>query len=128
MISCFQLCYQLCNLKALHRGTVIQFIREICQAKMILEAEENNTELLPEFLYGFMLRRYGLVKLAEMHTVEFLASCSKYKFESSRVLMFCRFLALKGSDALSAAAFEFTLRVNRMVNRQPQAGRGGPFH
>ena len=73
---------------------------------------------LPEFLYGFMLRKYGLVKvfniriqcclccsvlsktqpllqLAEQHIIEFLASCHKYNGESAKITLFSRFVSLK---------------------------------
>ena len=102
------------------RGMVIQMIKDITQAKLVLEDKEGNRELLPEFVYGYMLRKFGLVKMAETKTVEFLASCLKYKLEAPRIMMFCRFLGLKSSDPLSAAAFEFVLTTTRTVNSMPQ--------
>ena len=102
------------------RGTVIQMIKEITQAKLVLEDKEGNRELLPEFVYGYMIRKFGLVKMAETKIVEFLASCLKYKLDSPRIMMFCRFLALKSSDPLSAAAFEFVLTTTRTINSMPQ--------
>jgi len=40
------------GLGAMTKGNVIQMIREIGQTKMILESAGENTEMLPEFLYG----------------------------------------------------------------------------
>jgi len=98
------------------RGAVLQIIKDITAAKIVLEDGEGNAELLPAFVYSFMLRKYGLIKMVERHIVEFLAACVKYKLTAPRIMMFCRFLSLKGSDPLSAAAFEFVLTVVRTVN------------
>ena len=102
------------------KGQVIQIVKDVTQAKLVLEDKEGNRELLPDFVYGFMLRKYGLVKLAETKTIEFLASCLKHKLETPRIMMFCRFLALRGSDPLSAAAFEFLLTTIRTIDNMPQ--------
>ena len=107
------------DMQFMKRGAVIQLIKDITETKLILEREEDNRELLPEFIYGFMLRKYGLVKMAEKYMVEFMASCLKYKLDSPRIMMFCRFLSLKGSDPLSAAAFEFVLHLYRVVAYTP---------
>ena len=39
------------------RGAVLQIIKDITAAKIVLEDGEGNAELLPAFVYSFMLRK-----------------------------------------------------------------------
>ena len=111
------------ELGVMTKGYVIQMIREIGQTKMILEAAGENTEMLPEFLYGFMLRKYGLVKLAENHIVEFLASCSKHKFESPRILMFCRFLVRPAAGQIMPAMTKCAKPLTHLVRLSAKSSK-----
>ncbi|KDO21045.1 hypothetical protein SPRG_22336 [Saprolegnia parasitica CBS 223.65] len=68
---------------------------------------EEYTRPLPEFIYQFFLRKYGLRKVAEAHVVDLMASLKKFWRHDPEVHLFARFCSLKNTLPLSIDAFDY---------------------
>ena len=75
-------------LRVLNR-TILQMLED-----MVHFYEGTTRPPLHEFLYEFMLRKYGLVGLAEKYLVDFLASLQKHNKQSKQVESFAKFCGL----------------------------------
>ena len=75
-------------LRVLNR-TILQMLED-----MVHFYEGTTRPPLHEFLYEFMLRKYGLVGLAEKYLVDFLASLQKHNKQSKQVECFAKFCGL----------------------------------
>jgi hypothetical protein len=71
-------------------------IDEIYQAKLIADYYDNRDgdplQSLPDFLCEYLLMKYGLRRVAEMHLYEVVMAVKKYFSKNPKVLMFARFL------------------------------------
>ena len=78
---------------------------------------EGNRPPLQEFLYEFMLRKYGLVGLAEKYLVDFLASLQKHHKQSKQIDGFSRFCGL--GKALPEEGLAKILQVYSCIQSTP---------
>lgn len=62
--------------------------------KELKEIGEENTITLVEWVYDFLILKFGLTKIAERKFISLLSSCLFYKDQSSRVRIFGRLLGL----------------------------------
>jgi hypothetical protein len=73
-------------------------IDEIYQQKLVADYYDNRDgdpmQSLKEFLCEYLLMKYGLRRVAEMHLYEIIMSIKKYFSKNPKVLMFARFMGL----------------------------------
>lgn len=73
-------------------------IDEIYQAKLVADYYDNRDgdplQGLTEFVCEYLLMKYGLRRVAEMHLYEITMSIKKYYLKNPKVLMFSRFMGL----------------------------------
>ncbi|EQC33803.1 hypothetical protein SDRG_08486 [Saprolegnia diclina VS20] len=79
-------------------------LHDLYTSRMLVE---EYTRPLPEFIYQFFLRKYGLRKVAEAHVVDLMASLKKFWRHDPEVHLFARFCALKNTLPLSIDAFDY---------------------
>jgi hypothetical protein len=87
------------------RKSLLQLLSQIYQEKQIadeVDDREGNERLsLAEFVYEFMLNRYGLRSLAEKYLFNLLISLKKHK-SNTRIKMFSHFIGLSKPWSLQA--------------------------
>mmetsp|Transcript_31023 Transcript_31023/g.101144 ORF Transcript_31023/g.101144 Transcript_31023/m.101144 type:complete len:838 (+) Transcript_31023:242-2755(+) len=94
-------------------------IAEIYREKIRLDAKPFQD--FPSFIYDYMMRKYGLPKLAEKAIIEMLCTVSNLRFESTRIALYGRFIGLPMAEALSLETLQEMLRVQGAVEEQPPA-------
>ena len=90
---------------------LMKMIDEIYQQKLVADYYDNRDgdplQSLPDFLCEYLLMKFGLRRVAEMHLYEVIMSVKKYFSKNPKVLMFGRFLGcvkIKGKMASGNAA------------------------
>ena len=89
-------------------------IDEIYQAKLVADYYDNRDgdplQSLKEFLCEYLLMKFGLRRVAEMHLYEVVMSIKKYFHKNPKVLMFARFMGvvkIKGKVGSGASVDRF---------------------
>ncbi|OQR88330.1 hypothetical protein THRCLA_10382, partial [Thraustotheca clavata] len=89
-------------------------LHEIYNSRMRLE---EYTHPLPDFIFQFFMRKYGLRNVAESHLIDLLTSLKKFWRHDCEVVckfhthFFARFCSLKNTVPLSIDAFDFYICI-----------------
>ncbi|OQR96375.1 hypothetical protein ACHHYP_16013 [Achlya hypogyna] len=86
---------------------------------------EEYSRPLPEFIYQFFMRKFGLRKVAESHLVDLMASLKKYWRQDPEVHLFARFCSLKNTKPLSIDAFDYFISLlAHLYEKDPRQSSG----